>query len=129
MHTDTASKFIQSIQLLRLMGLLFWRWATPFWMFRDASRGTREQRIANFRHNRAQRDILPAYALKWMAIAAFMLLLLQVYSSMLAQAMAGSAAYFCAAVFCVSSGIGLSFACIVIAILMVCYLFFTQIKE
>jgi hypothetical protein len=129
MQANNSSKFVQSIQLLRVLGLLFWRWATPFWLFRDASCGTVEQRIANYRYNRAQRNILPGYTLKWMGIAAFMMIFLQIHSSILAQAMEGTATYFCAALFCVSSGIVFSFSCIVIAILVACYLFFTHIKE
>ncbi len=129
MQADQPSRFTQVIQLLLLSGKLFWRWATPFWRFRDASRGTIEQRSANYRYNRAQRALLPSYTLKWLAIAAAMMMLLQIHSTMLAQAMEGTPAYFCAAVFCVSSGIGFSFACIVITILTACYLFFTHIKE
>lgn len=129
MQADHPSRFIQLLQLLCLLGLLFWRWATPFWRFRDVNFGTLEQRSANYRHNRAQRAILPSYTLKWLGIAAFMLLLLQIYSGMLAQAMAGTPAYFCAALFCISSGIVFSFACVVIAILLACYFFFTHIKE
>jgi hypothetical protein len=108
---------------------LFWRWSTPFWLFRDASRGTIEQRSANYRYNRAQREVLPSYAFKWMAIAAGMLILLQLYSGMLTQTMEGTPAYFCAALFCISSGIGFSFSCVVITLLMTCYLFFSHIKE
>lgn len=129
MQTDHPSRFIQTLQLLRLLGIICWRWATPFWRFRDANQGTIEQRSANYRYNRAQRAILPAYTLKWVAIALSMLMLLQIYSGMLAQAMEGTPAYFCAAVFCISSGIVFSFACVVIAILLACYLFFTHIKD
>lgn len=125
MNTGRPPRSSRSLQLLQN----FWRWATPFWRFRDASHGTKEQRIANYRHNRAQREVLPIYTLKWMAIAACMMLTMQVYSGMLAQSMEGSAAFFCAALFCVSSGIGFSFSCVVIAILMACYLYFTHIKE
>lgn len=129
MQTDHPSRVIQSLQLLRLLGIIGWRWATPFWRFRDANKGTPEQRSANYRYNRAQRGLLPAYTLKWLGIALSMLMLLQIYSGMLAQAMEGTLAYFCAALFCVSSGIAFSFACVVIAILMACYLFFTHIKD
>lgn len=129
MQADHSSRLIQFFQLLGLLALIFWRWATPFWRFRDASFGTPEQRSANYRHNRAQRAILPCYTLKWLIIAAFMLTVLQVYSAMLGQAMEGSAAYFCAALFCVSSGIAFSFACVVITILLASYFFFTQIKD
>lgn len=129
MQAEHPSRFIQSLQLLRLLGIIAWRWATPFWRFRDASQGTREQRSANYRHNRAQRAILPAYTLKWVAIAASMLMLLQIYSGMLAQAMEGTPAYFYAVLFCVSTGIVFSFACVVVAILVACYLFFWRIQE
>lgn len=129
MRADHPSRFIQFLQLLYLVGLLFWRWATPFWRFRDVTLGTLEQRSANYRHNRAQRGILPSYTLKWLAIAICMLILLQINSGMLAQAMEGTLAYFCAALFCVSSGIAFSFACVVIAILLTSYFFFTHIKE
>jgi hypothetical protein len=129
MQADHPSRFLQSLQLLHLLGLLFWRWATPFWRFRDVNFGTCEQRSANYRHNRAQRGILPSYTLKWLGIAACMLMLLQIYSGMLAQAMEGTPAYFCAALFCISSGIAFSFACVVIAILLACYFFFTHIKD
>lgn len=125
MQTHRSSSF----QRLAFYLQCFWHWATPFWLFRDASCGSREQRCANYRHNCAQRDILPFYTLKWMAIAAGMMLLLQIHSDLLSGAIAGTPAYFCAALFCISSGIGFSFACIVIAVLMTCYLFFTHVKE
>ncbi|TCS36211.1 hypothetical protein EDC30_10728 [Paucimonas lemoignei] len=129
MQADHPSRLIQVLQLLGLLCLLFWRWATPFWRFRDVNLGTFEQRSANYRHNRAQRAILPSYTLKWLGIAACMLILLQIYSGMLAQTMEGTPAYFCAALFCISSGIAFSFACVVIAILLACYFFFTHIKD
>ena len=116
------------VYLLFNLAWIFWRWATPFWRFRDVNRGTREQRIANYRHNRALREILPGYTLKWMAIAAVMLLLLYL-SDQLSQGIAGTAAYYCATVFCVSSGIGFSFACVVIAVLMASYFFLTHIRD
>jgi len=129
MQASSPSRLTLCLQLLRLLGIICWRWATPFWRFRDANAGTLEQRNANYRYNRAQRAILPAYTLKWLAIAACMLMLLQIYSGILAQAMEGTPAYFCAALFCVSSGIVFSFACVVIAILLASYLFFTHIKD
>jgi hypothetical protein len=129
MQTHHSSRLVQSVQLLQLLAQIFWRWATPFWLFRDASRGTKEQRSANYRYNRAQRGILPSYALKWLAIAICMLLLLQTYSDMLAPSLAGTPAYFYAVLFCVSAGIAFAFACIVIAVLMTCYVFLSQTRE
>ena len=48
----------------------------PFWLFRDASRGTGLERAAAYRHNRAQRIYLPGYALKWTVLTALQLALL-----------------------------------------------------
>jgi hypothetical protein len=107
----------------------FWRWAIPFWMFRDVSCGTIEQRSANYRFNRSQRDILYTYTLRWMAIAAVMMLSLQVHSDILMRLIEGTPAYYCATVACVSSGIGFSFACVVIALLMAAHFFLTYIKQ
>ncbi|MCU0950278.1 MAG: hypothetical protein MUC68_04260 [Burkholderiaceae bacterium] len=41
----------------------------PFWLFRDAQRGSGLERAAAYRHNRAQRVHLPGYALKWAVLA------------------------------------------------------------
>ncbi len=41
----------------------------PFWLFRDAQRGSLLERAAAYRHNRAQRVHLPGYALKWAVLA------------------------------------------------------------
>lgn len=45
--------------LLRLQTI--WRVAVSLWIFRDVSCGTVEQRIANYRYNRAHRKVLPFY--------------------------------------------------------------------
>lgn len=45
-----------------------WRLAIPFWRFRDAGRGSIEQRIANYRYNREQRSVLPFYMWKWVVL-------------------------------------------------------------
>jgi hypothetical protein len=108
---------------------LFWRWATPFWLFRDANNGSVEQRITNYRYNRSRRGILPGYALKWIGIAACMMLLLQAYSGLMIITNEGTVGHFCATLFCVSAGIGFSFSCVVIAILMTSYLFFSSIEK
>lgn len=107
----------------------FWRLAIPFWMFRDAARGTVEQRIANYRHNRAQRKILPFYMWKWVGIAACMMQLLRLLSELMTRTAAESANHLCATVFCVSAGIGFAFSCVVIAILFASYLFLTYVER
>jgi hypothetical protein len=106
-----------------------WRLAIPFWLFRDASRGTLEQRIANYRYNRAQRKILPFYMWKWLGIAACMMQLTQLLSSMVETSAAESANHLCATLFCMSAGIGFVFSCVVIALLGCSYLFLTCVEK
>ncbi len=107
----------------------FWRLAIPFWMFRDVAHGTVEQRAANYRHNRAQRKILPFYVWKWVGIAACMMQLTRVLSDLMGTTAAQSAHHLCATVFCVSAGIGFAFSCVVIAILFAAYLFLTYVER
>lgn len=107
----------------------FWRLAIPFWIFRDAGRGTVEQRAANYRYNRSQRKILPFYMWKWAGIAACMMQLTRVLSDLMAKTAAQSADHLCATVACVSAGIGFAFSCVVIAILVTAYLFLTYVER
>jgi len=44
---------------------ILFRYLWPFWLFKDASRGDRWVRAANYRHNREMRVYLPGYLLKW----------------------------------------------------------------
>jgi len=41
------------------------RWFLPFRLMKDASRGTREERIAAYRYNRRRRGELTAYMRRW----------------------------------------------------------------
>lgn len=107
----------------------FWRLAIPFWIFRDAGRGTVEQRAANYRYNRSQRKVLPFYMGKWAGIAACMMQLTRVLSDFMEETVAQSADHLCATVFCVSAGIGFAFSCIVITILVTTYLFLTYVER
>jgi hypothetical protein len=52
--------------LLRLAYRYFW----PFPYFRDVSCGHKLERQQNYRHNRAMRAHLPAFAFKWAVITA-----------------------------------------------------------
>lgn len=113
--------------LLRLQ--YFWRLAIPFWIFRDASRGTLEQRIANYRYNRSQRKVLPFYMMKWLGIAACLMQMTQVLSDVTLLTVTGSSNHLCAALLCMTTGIGFAFSCVVIAILCSSYLFLTWIKK
>ena len=51
----------RSDSFLHLLYLYLW----PFWLFRDASRGSVLERAAAYRHNRERRVYLPGYAAKW----------------------------------------------------------------
>ena len=106
-----------------------WRLAIPFWRFRDAGRGTLEQRIANYRHNRSQRNILPFYLWKWIGIAVCMFQILRLLSSLMATTAVESANHLYVTLFCVSAGIGFSFSCVVIAILTSSYVFLSCVKK
>lgn len=113
-----------------LSGLIYvWRLAIPFWIFRDAGRGSVEQRIANYRYNRSQRKVLPFYMWKWVGIAVCMLQLTQTLSIMASIATAESADRLCATLFCMSAGIGFAFSCVVILLLSTSYLFLTCVKR
>lgn len=51
------------------------RWFSPFRLMKDASRGTREERIAAYRYNRRRRGELTGYMRRWaVALAAAALL-------------------------------------------------------
>jgi hypothetical protein len=46
------------------------RWFSPFRLMKDASRGTREERIAAYRHNRLRRGELRGYMRRWTFVLA-----------------------------------------------------------
>ncbi len=121
-----AQPFLKKLAL-RLQ--YFWRLAIPFWLFRNANQGTLEQRIANYRYNRSRRKILPFYVWKWIGIAACMMQLMRLLSDRMAATAAESANHWCAALFCMSAGIGFAFSCIVTAVLFSSYLYLTYVKR
>lgn len=106
-----------------------WRLAIPLWIFRDAGKGSREQRIANYRYNRAQRKVLPFYVWKWIGIALCMMQLMRLLSERMAATAQESAGYLCAALACMSAGIGFAFSCIVITVLFASYLYLSCVKR
>lgn len=116
-------------QKLKLSIQYIWRLAIPFWKFKDAGRGTVEQRIANYRHNREQRGVLPFYMWKWAGIALCMMQLMRVLSDVMSNTSAQSANYLCAALFCMSAGIGFAFACIVLTLLIASYLYLSYVER
>ncbi|MBL8473537.1 MAG: hypothetical protein KF778_08335 [Rhodocyclaceae bacterium] len=49
-------------------GRLLFRFLWPFQYFRDCSRGSKIERVQNYRHNRAMRIYLPGFIAKWSAL-------------------------------------------------------------
>ena len=107
----------------------FWRLAVPLWLFRDAGRGTVEQRIANYRYNRAQRKILPFYLWKWLGISVCMMQLTQALASLMENTAAETAERLGATLACMSAGIGFAFSCGVIAVLSASYLYLSCVER
>jgi hypothetical protein len=106
-----------------------WRLAMPFWIFRDAGHGTVEQRVANYRYNRAQRKVLPFYVGKWIGIAACLMQVMRILSEWMSNAREAGTDHACAAFFCMSAGIGFAFSCVVIAVLFANYLFLCCVER
>lgn len=52
------------------------RFFSPYWLFKDAARGSMYERAAAHRHNRRMRAHLPAYMRRWLmsCIVAFVLM-------------------------------------------------------
>ncbi|GIZ53591.1 hypothetical protein [Noviherbaspirillum aridicola] len=105
-----------------------WRLAMPLWMFRDAHRGTVEQRIANYRYNRAQRKVLPFYVWKWVGIAFCLLQITRVLSAPLPDAASGAVSV-SVLIFCTGAGIGFALSCVVIAVLGASYLYLSCVER
>lgn len=106
--------------------LYVWRLATPFWLFRDAERGTAEQRIANYRYNRSKRKLLPFYMWKWIGIALCLLHMTQLLSDLISPS---GGDHLCAALLCMSAGIGFAFSCVVVTTLFTTYLYLSCVKR
>ena len=117
----------------RLQGRVrqFWRLAMPFWLFRDAHHGTTEQRVANYRYNRAQRNILPFYMAKWLGIALCLLKMTGLLSGLMlsTRAQAQNDEHLLAALFCMSAAIAFAFSCIVLLMLATSYLYLSCVER
>jgi hypothetical protein len=107
----------------------FWRLAVPFWLFRDAHHGTLEQRVANYRFNRSQRNILPFYMLKWLGISLCFLKMTELLSALMLGIPAQADDHLCAALFCMGAGIAFAFSCIVLLMLATSYLFLSCVDR
>lgn len=106
-----------------------WRLAIPFWIFRDAHCGTFEQRIANYRYNRARRKVLPFYVWKWVGISACLMQMMRALSNLMLTTPVGSSDHLWASLLCMGIGIGFAFSCIVIAVLSASYVYLSYVKR
>jgi hypothetical protein len=109
--------------------LYIWRLAFPFWLFRDAQKGSPEQRIANYRYNRSRRKLLPFYVWKWIGIALCLLHITRLLSDLMPTTAAESADHLCVALFCMSAGIGFAFSCVVVTTLFTAYLYLSCVER
>ena len=93
--------------------------------------GTAEQRIANYRYNRAQRNILPFYMAKWLGISICLLKMTEVLSGLMlsTQAQARNDDHLFAALSCMSAGIAFAFSCIVLLMLATSYLYLSWVER
>jgi hypothetical protein len=106
-----------------------WRLAVPFWLFRDASRGSALERRANYRHNRTQRKVLPFFLLKWFALAFCLMQAMLPLSQMLVTVPPGSPAHFIVSLLCMINGVAFAFACVVITLLLAGYLYLSTVED
>lgn len=58
------------------------RWFSPFRLMKDVSCGTREERIAAYRHNRRRRGELTACMRRWVLVLAAVALLTQLLDTL-----------------------------------------------
>lgn len=128
MRRDPRSS--QSLQKDVAAGLHYlWHLTIPLSRFRDASHGTIEQRIANYRYNRSRRRMLPVYVWTWMGIALCMWQLTRLLAAWMQATPAESSLHFCLAVACMGTGIVFAFSCAVITVLFASYLYLSGVKK
>nr|WP_217345069.1 hypothetical protein [Noviherbaspirillum sp. L7-7A]MBV0879288.1 hypothetical protein [Noviherbaspirillum sp. L7-7A] len=106
-----------------------WRLAIPLWQFRDANRGTIEQRIANYRFNREMRNILPFFMLKWAGIATCLMKMTELLSGLMLTNATQGTDHLCATLLCMGAGIAFAFACIVLLVLTTSYLYLSCVER
>src|SRR5579885_2915240 len=58
------------------------RWFSPFRLMKDVSRGTREERVAAYRHNRRRRGELTGYMRRWALVLAAAALLTEWFDAL-----------------------------------------------
>jgi len=103
--------------------------AVPFWLFRDASSGTPQERRANYRYNRTRRNVLPFFLFKWIGLAFCLLQSMMPLSRIMETLPPGSAGHFIASLLCMANGVAFAFACAVITILGAGYLYLCVVED
>lgn len=98
--------------------IVLFRFLWPFWLFQDASRGSRFDRAAAYQHNRDMRIYLPGYLLKWMLSSALCLGITLGFDSLAAQMSTGPNVWALAA-----AGSGMMFACGVCILILTTYIY------
>jgi glucan phosphoethanolaminetransferase (alkaline phosphatase superfamily) len=68
---ESRVEFVSSDELP--FSVLVSRYFSPFWLFRDASKGGDMARTAAYRHNREMNMYLPTYMWRWAVLCAFAL--------------------------------------------------------
>lgn len=100
-------------------GWALWRWLVPLWRFRDASRGTPEQRVANYRYNREQRGYLLPCLRRWVVVGGLFLVVLGQLEQQLAAQSPDAAWRSLTLTMIASAGVGFSVAVVIFLVLLV----------
>lgn len=105
---------------------LICRFFSPFWLMKDASRGTFAERAAAYRHNRQMRGCLPIYVRRWLFSCAAALIL-TAFFEVLGETPDGSLSVFMimAAAYAIFAAIGICAALLMTYI----YFYLTYAKE
>lgn len=110
------------------LSLVMARYLSPFWLFRDASRGDRMARAAAYRHNRNMRDYLPRYIWRWTVQAAVALGLVFLFDN--AAHAAGTRLAHGELLMVLTAGAGIAFACCIcmLFVMSYVYVYFSRIE-
>lgn len=103
-----------------------WRWLVPLWRFRDASRGTPEQRVANYRYNREQRGCLLPCLRRWIVVGSLLLAIIGELERHLAAQPLDTAWRSFTLTMIASAGVGFSVAVVIFLVLLVCWVWLAQ---
>ncbi|MFO1415562.1 MAG: hypothetical protein U1F10_17000 [Burkholderiales bacterium] len=104
-----------------LFAWALWRWLVPLWRFRDVSRGTPEQRIANYRFNREQRGCLLPCLRRWIVVGSLFLLALDGLEQHLQGQALDTTWRPLTVTMIASAGVGFSLAVVIFVVLLVAW--------